>query len=107
MDRRGISKIAIDGSGHLLVEPAGVAASYALIYRAGNGVQWNLSKRAFVASEPQRWSSPDLLAHIVRTVRDECGEQLVVNDETRWANVSAPLKQQLRVACTSAGGADA
>ena len=101
-----ISEMRVDESGRLLVKPASPEAHYDFIYRAGNGLRWDASEKAFVAYEPQRWSHPELLKHIIRTVRSEYDDDLVLNDATRWSNVPESLRRELRQASTGSGRAD-
>lgn len=92
-----VEEVALDGSGRLLVVPAsGSDQMYPFIYRAGNGVTWLPAERAFVASEPSRWAHAELLAHIIETVDDECGDTLRINEATRWQNIPAGLAPALR-----------
>jgi hypothetical protein len=84
MKRVPIERIAIDGTGRLMVCPGPEGQrSYDLIYREANGLRWDRNERALVAYEPGRWEHAELLAHIVSTLRDACDEALVLTDKSR------------------------
>ena len=90
-----VQEIAIDAGGKLRVRPEVSAPSYPLIYRAGNGLRWEVDEAAFVAAEPGRWNHAELLAHILSTVRAECDDVLHLTDRTRWVNVAPEQRSEL------------
>ena len=93
-----VREIALDPTGRLMVHPSEAASSFQFIYRAGNGLRWEPGSSAFVAAEPERWEAPELLLHIVRTVREELGAALHLTAQTQWVNVSEHMELQLRKA---------
>ena len=107
MQLRTIEEIEIDQMGRLLVRPELVGGeSYAMIYRAANGLRWDSKEKAIRASEPERWTHSELLHHVVRALAGECGTTLQVSDSTRWINVSEEQVAALIAAAASEGSAD-
>jgi hypothetical protein len=91
-----IREIALDATGRLMVRPSHADSSFQFIYRAGNGLRWEPSSGSFVAAEPLRWKAPELLPHILSTVRDELGVKLQLTAQTQWVNVPDELELELR-----------
>ena len=103
MALRRIEEIRIAPSGQLLVRPEPAEGALdALICRAGNGVRWDLNERAFHAAELHRWQQAELLQHIVRTVADECGDNLQISESTLWTDVPEEQVAVLRAAANGA-----
>ena len=105
MESITVREIAVDQSGRLLVKPESPSASFQYIYRAANGLRWDTAAGAFVAAEPNRWKSTELLAHLIRTVREELGAALCLTPSTSWANLSPEQQNELRG--VFAGGSNA
>lgn len=89
-----IDEIAIDSSGRLMIRP-GNGRSYAMVYRAANGLRWNAEQSAIIAYEPDRWPHEELFAHIIATIERECGERFIVGKSTKWVSVSNELRNAM------------
>lgn len=108
MRSQPIESISIDKNGRLLVRPVlHEDSSYSLIYRAGNGLTWDPSENSIVAAQPERWEHTELLAHVVKTVGEELGEDLHAVSSTQWLNMSEQQASALRAVVSGSGNADA
>jgi hypothetical protein len=108
MRSQPIESVAIDENGRLLVRPVlSEGNCYSLIYRAGNGLRWEPGEKAIVATEPKRWEHIELLAHVVKTLAEECDERLHAVGSTRWLNMSRQQAGELRAVVSRSGSTDA
>lgn len=105
MSLRPIEEVAVDSSGRLLVKLSVSRPNDQMIYRAANGLRWDAAAKAFVAAEPNRWAHAELLKQMVRTLRDEMGDELCLTTATRWLNVPTSLQDEFAEILAN-GGAD-
>jgi hypothetical protein len=88
-----IAEVGIDDEGRLYISPA--ASSFALIYRAAMGVNWDSSNRRLFSPRPREWSYSDWFKQIVSAAADEYGVRLRLTPETTWSNIPQILKEQI------------
>ncbi len=93
MNSDTISEIAIDDSGRLTVKPS--RQEFEHIYRAALEVHWDHKKHCLYSPKPREWSYLDWYKQIVSAVMSEYGYKLVVNQETKWAEIPNTLKQEI------------
>ena len=92
MDSDSIEAIGIDSNGSLWIRPS--KASFPMIYREANGVQWDDARRCLHAPRPREWTYVEWLRHILSTVRASAVE-LRLTPETEWIGIDADLRRTL------------
>jgi hypothetical protein len=96
-----IAAVELDGSGRLLVRPDTTdTGSFDFIYRAGTGVRWSSSDKAFLPDDVRGGSLARWFEIILSAVRDELGYELRLADTTEWASVPAQARLEIE-ACAA------
>ena len=96
-ERVAIEEVGIDAAGYLFLRPSlDPKENYEFIWRDASGVRWNEQLRALHAAEPSRWEHFELYKQILKAVRSEYGELLVLTPATRFTQVPTDLAQLIQ-----------
>lgn len=88
-----ILEIGIDAQERLYIKPS--TARFDLIYRTATEVHWDTKGLFLFSPKPREWTYLDWYKHIVYVVNDECGYELILSEETIWANIPDALKHEI------------
>jgi|SRR6185295_12473998 len=91
-----IEEVATNASGQLLVRPVlNSKESFALVYRAAMGVNWDPRERALATPSPNDWTHFEWFKQVVAAVANEYGQQLVLQPSTRWRGVATDIRARI------------
>ncbi len=88
-----ISEISIDDEERLRVYPR--STTYDQIYRSATEVRWDAQEKYLYSPKPREWSYLDWYAQIVKAVKSEYGNILIIDDKTQWKRISEGTKRQI------------
>lgn len=88
-----ISEISIDDEERLRVYPR--STTYDHIYRSATEVRWDTQEKYLYSPKPREWSYLDWYAQIVKAVKSEYGNILIIDDKTQWKRISEETKSQI------------
>ncbi len=93
MDTVRISKIQIDESGRLCIQPEAVEFQH--IYRAGMQVNWDDHGKFLYSPQPREWAYDKWFSQMIEAVQDEYRRTLVLTEQTLWQDIEPSLKMRL------------
>lgn len=93
MNKEKIIMVGIDELDRLFVKPE--SKSFPSIYRAAMEVNWDEDKKVLFSPKPREWSYQNWFEQIINAVKNECNTILIVDENTRWENISQNTKEDI------------
>jgi hypothetical protein len=93
MNLDSISEISIDEEEKLRVYPH--STTYDHIYRSATEVRWDTQEKYLYSPKPREWSYLDWYAQIIKAVKSEYGNLLIIDEKTEWKNISEEIRNQI------------
>jgi len=94
MAQVSIQKISLDANRHVRVQPVGT--SYGFIWRDASSVRWDDSKSELYTLEVQGFDAHAEFKQIIKAIKSEYGDDLVLSPTTQFEGVPEQLIVALR-----------
>lgn len=92
-----IAEVSLDETSRIHITPqVSPSENYIYIWRAAMSVRWDEARRSLyaIASDLDQLAS---YKQILKAVKDECGDELTLSEDTKWSNIPDALKSEIQI----------
>jgi len=94
LNQEEITQIGVDKEDRFFVKPKN--KDFSMIYRLAKGIDWNSKVKVLQSSTIREWKKYKWYLHILFTIYNECGIELMPTKQTEYINLDRKTINQIR-----------